>query len=300
VSVVLETHLSSLPLLRRGKVRDVYRVEDRLLIIATDRLSAFDYVLPSGIPGKGCVLTEISRFWFDRTRHLVPNHLVASDPAAYPPVLAPHAELLRGRSMLVRSLEMFPVECVVRGFLAGSGWKEYQQTGAISGVKLPAGLRSGDRLPEPIFTPSTKAETGHDENISFGAMVEIVGRETAERLRALSLEVYRFGCDLAERRGILIADTKFEFGRGLEGEIVLGDEVLTPDSSRFWPLGDHRPGREQPSFDKQFVRDYLERIGWDKRPPVPELPADIVAGTAARYRELCDRLTGSHQEKVVS
>jgi phosphoribosylaminoimidazole-succinocarboxamide synthase len=201
VPVVLETQLASLPLLRRGKVRDVYRVADQLLIIATDRLSAFDYVLPSGIPGKGCVLTEISRFWFARTRHLVPNHLVASDPAAYPAELAPYAELLRGRSMLVRSLRMFPVECVVRGFLAGSGWKEYQQTGAVSGVKLPAGLRSGDRLPQPIFTPSTKAETGHDENISFDAMAGTVGGEAAERLRDLSLEVYRFGCDLAERRG---------------------------------------------------------------------------------------------------
>jgi len=294
VSVVLETRLPGIDLVRRGKVRDVYRVADQLLIVATDRLSAFDYVLPSGIPGKGSVLTRISRFWFERTRHLVPNHLVASDPAHYPDLLARHADLLRGRSMLVRALAMFPVECVVRGFLAGSGWKEYQQTGAVSGVKLPLGLRSGDRLPEPIFTPSTKAETGHDENISFNAMAGMVGRETAEQLCALSLAVYQFGCALAERQGILIADTKFEFGRGQDGEIVLGDEVLTPDSSRFWPLSDHRPGREQPSFDKQFVRDYLERIGWNKQPPIPELPADIVAGTAARYRELCERLTGSN------
>jgi len=292
--VVLETRLPGIDLVRRGKVRDVYRVADQLLIVATDRLSAFDYVLPSGIPGKGSVLTRISRFWFERTRHLVPNHLVASDPAHYPDLLARHADLLRGRSMLVRALAMFPVECVVRGFLAGSGWKEYQQTGAVSGAKLPAGLRSGDRLPEPIFTPSTKAETGHDENIPFNAMAGMVGRETAEQLRALSLAVYQFGCALAERQGILIADTKFEFGRGQDGEIVLGDEVLTPDSSRFWPLSDHRPGREQPSFDKQFVRDYLERIGWNKQPPIPELPADIVAGTAARYRELCERLTGSN------
>jgi len=293
VAVVLETALSSIALVRRGKVRDVYQVADQLLIIATDRLSAFDYVLPSGIPGKGSVLTRISSFWFERTRDLVPNHLVTTDPKRYPAVLSGDASLLAGRSMLVRKLAMFPVECVVRGFLAGSGWKEYQRTGAVSGVRLPAGLRSGDRLPQPIFTPSTKAETGHDENISFDEMIRLVGREPAERLRALSLAVYGFGCALAEERGILIADTKFEFGRGEDGEIVLGDEVLTPDSSRFWPRGDHRPGGEQPSFDKQFVRDYLERIGWDKQPPIPELPADIIAGTSARYEELCARLTGS-------
>jgi phosphoribosylaminoimidazole-succinocarboxamide synthase len=291
VKVILETEIPDLPLVGRGKVRDIYRVGESLLIVATDRLSAFDRVLPNGIPGKGAVLTQISRFWFDRTESLVPNHLISTRPEDYPDPLSRHAELLRGRSMLVQSLRMFPVECVARGYLAGSGWKEYQETGAVSGIPLPAGLQLCDRLPEPIFTPATKAETGHDENISFETMAAMVGQEMAERLRSLTLEIYAFGCALAEKAGILLADTKFEFGQDGDGAVVLGDEVLTPDSSRFWPADEYQPGRSQPSFDKQYVRDYLEEIGWDKNPPVPELPEAIVKGTAARYQEIFERLT---------
>jgi len=291
VKVVLETEIPDLPLVGRGKVRDIYRAGKSLLIVATDRLSAFDHVLPNGIPGKGAVLTQISRFWFERTERLVPNHLISTRPEEYPDALSRHAELLQGRSMLVQSLRMFPVECVARGYLAGSGWKEYQETGAVSGIPLPAGLQLCDRLPEPIFTPATKAVTGHDENISFETMAATVGQEMAERLRSLTLEIYAFGCALAEKAGILLADTKFEFGQDGDGAVVLGDEVLTPDSSRFWPADEYQPGRSQPSFDKQYVRDYLEEVGWDKNPPVPELPEAIVKGTAARYQEIFERLT---------
>lgn len=291
-STVLETHLDELPLRGRGKVRDLYEVGDDLLIIATDRLSAFDHVLPNGIPGKGALLTQLSLFWFEKTASLVGNHLISADPDHYPAVLQPHAETLRWRSMLVRSLKMFPVECVARGFLAGSGWKEYQQTGAVSGVPLPTGLQLCSRLPEPIFTPATKATDGHDENISFDVMVATVGGEMAERLRALTLEIYTLGCRHAEGAGILLADTKFEFGQDDAGNILLADEVLTPDSSRFWPMDAYQPGRSQPSFDKQFVRDFLEAEGWDKQPPVPTLPEEIVTGTAERYRDIYLRLTG--------
>jgi phosphoribosylaminoimidazole-succinocarboxamide synthase len=292
MTAVLQTHLEGVPLLRRGKVRDLYRAGDDLLIVATDRLSAFDHVLPNGIPDKGAVLTGITCFWFERTAGLVRNHLLSADPADYPPALQRHAGLLRGRSMLVRSLEMFPVECVARGYLAGSGWAEYRASGTVSGIRLPAGLRLCDRLPEPIFTPATKAEEGHDENISFEAVCDLVGRGAAERLRGLTMEIYGAARRQAERAGILIADTKLEFGRDPEGEVVLADEVLTPDSSRFWPAEGYRPGQSQPSLDKQFVRDYLEGIGWDKNPPIPMLPDDIVRGTAARYREIYERLTG--------
>jgi phosphoribosylaminoimidazole-succinocarboxamide synthase len=290
--IVLETQLENLTPRGRGKVRDIYDAGDDLVIVATDRLSAFDFVLPNGIPGKGALLTQLSCFWFEKTAERVPNHLLSADPDDYPEPLRSHAELLRWRSMLVQRLEMFPVECVARGYLAGSGWKEYQRTGAVSGVDLPPGLDLCSRLPEPIFTPATKATDGHDENISFERMVEIIGGEMAERLRALTLEVYALACRHAEAAGILLADTKFEFGRDAEGNIVLADEVLTPDSSRFWPADDYRPGRSQPSFDKQFVRDYLEKIGWEKQPPVPVLPDEIVKGTADRYREIYHRLTG--------
>ena len=292
MDVVLETHLPDLELRGRGKVRDIYGVGDRLLIVATDRLSAFDHVLPNGIPGKGALLTQLSCFWFERTETIVPNHLLLHSPADYPEPLPQHASVLRWRSMLVRSLQMFPVECVARGYLAGSGWVEYQRDRTVSGVPLPPGLELGSRLPEPIFTPATKATDGHDENISYETMVDLIGADDARRLRELTLELYGFACHHAESAGILLADTKFEFGRDDGGSIVLGDEVLTPDSSRFWPADDYRPGRPQPSFDKQFVRDYLERIGWDKSPPIPELPEEIVAGTADRYREIFRRLTG--------
>ena len=291
MSAVLETSLSGVEFLRRGKVRDLYRCGDNLLIVATDRLSAFDHVLPSAIPGKGQMLTEISRFWFERLEPLVPNHLISMDPQDYPEPLPSQSAVLEGRSMLVRSLAMFPVECVARGYLVGSGWKEYQRTGAVSGVRLPEGLQLCDRLPAPIFTPSTKAEIGHDENISFETMAATVGSDAAERLRVLTMEIYARAARLAESAGIILADTKFEFGTDGDGTIVLADEVLTPDSSRFWPMDQYKPGMNQPSFDKQYVRDYLEKIGWDKKPPVPELPQEIIEGTAARYREIKERLT---------
>jgi phosphoribosylaminoimidazole-succinocarboxamide synthase len=291
-TTILQTDLQGIPLRGRGKVRDMYDVEGNLLIVATDRLSAFDYVLPNGIPGKGALLTQLSRFWFEKMASMVGNHLITVDADQFPAVLQPHVETLRWRSMLVRSLDMFPVECVARGYLVGSGWKDYQQTGAVCGIQLPEGLELCSRLPEPIFTPATKATDGHDENISFDAMVKILGGETAEQLRRLTLEIYSAACRHAESHGIILADTKFEFGRGADGEIVLADEVLTPDSSRFWPADDYRPGRNQPSFDKQFVRDFLEAEGWDKQPPVPTLPDEIVAGTADRYREIYRLLTG--------
>jgi len=287
-SVVVETCLPDLPV-RRGKVRDVYDLGRELLLVSTDRISAFDWVLPSGIPDKGCVLTQISAFWFGLLGE--PNHLLTTDVErmGLPPGidLAP----LRGRTTLVRKTEVVPIECVVRGYLAGSGWKEYRQSGMVCGVRLPAGLRESDRLPEPIFTPATKEESGHDVNISFEEMRARVGRELAEELRRRSLEVYRRGAERARDRGILIADTKFEWGQ-VDGEILLIDEVLTPDSSRFWPAADYGPGRAQASYDKQFVRDWLERSGWDKNSPPPELPADVVAATRAKYVEAYELLTG--------
>ncbi len=287
------TQLEGLRLVGRGKVRDIYDLDDHLLIVASDRLSAFDVVLPTPIPDKGAVLTQISAYWFDRMQDLVPNHLVSIDPQRYPEAARPHHEVLRGRSMLVQKAEPFPVECVVRGYLAGSGWKEYQEGGSVSGVALPDGLRESDRLPEPIFTPATKAERGlHDENISFEWMAEIVGEETAARLRDLSVAIYLKGAEEAAAKGVIIADTKFEFGL-LDGSIILIDEILTPDSSRFWPAATYEPGRSQQSLDKQYVRDYLETLDWDKTDPGPELPAEVVAETSRRYREIYEWLTGS-------
>jgi phosphoribosylaminoimidazole-succinocarboxamide synthase len=290
-SVVLETNFAGLTLTRRGKVRDVYDLGSHLLIVATDRISAFDYVLGSGIPDKGKVLTQLSAFWFERLGDVVPHHLVAIDVNAFPEATRPYHDVLRGRSMLVRKTEPLPVECVARGYLSGSGWKDYQRTGAVCGVPLPAGLRESDRLPSPIFTPATKAESGHDENISEAEAGAIVGTALAARLRDLTLALYGRGVDYAAGHGIIIADTKFEFGLAGD-ELILIDEVLTPDSSRFWPKDQYRPGQAQPSFDKQFVRDYLESIHWNKQPPVPSLPADVVARTREKYVEAYTRLTG--------
>ncbi len=274
---------------RRGKVRDVYDLGDKMLLVSTDRISAFDWILPSGIPDKGQVLTQLSAWWFERSDT---EHQVLSTHFADFGLPAEFEQQLAGRSTLVRKTTVVPIECVVRGYLAGSGWKEYCQTQSVCGIELPADLRDGDRLPEPIFTPATKAELGHDENISYKQMVEYIGRETAEELRTRSLDLYRRGSDLALGRGIIIADTKFEWGRTPDGPIILIDEVLTPDSSRFWPANDYRPGQNQPSFDKQFVRDWLEQSGWDKNSPPPELPAEIIAQTRARYIEAFERLTG--------
>ncbi len=282
--VVLQTHLEAYKLLVRGKVRDVYEDGERLLFVATDRISAFDCILPTGIPDKGRILTQMTLFWLDFLRPIVPNHLLSADVAALPAGF-------QGRSMWVRRAEMFPVECVARGYLAGSGWKEYQQTGAICGIPLPKGLRESDALPEPIFTPATKAQSGHDENISFERTVEILGAETAARLRDLTLKIYRRAAEYAFSRGIIIADTKFEFGV-VDGEIILADEVLTPDSSRFWPVDVYAPGRPQASYDKQYVRDYLEAIDWNKQPPAPVLPEEIALRTTEKYKEAYTALTG--------
>jgi phosphoribosylaminoimidazole-succinocarboxamide synthase len=288
---LLKTELPGQKLLSRGKVRDIYDLGDALLIVSSDRISAFDHVLPNGIPDKGKVLNQISLFWFGFLRDVISNHLLEDRPERFPEAVRAHAELLRGRSVLVRRLKMLPVECVARGYLAGSGYKDYKATGSTCGIKLPTGLRDSDRLPEPLFTPATKATSGHDENIPFSKMIDLVGREVAEKARDLTLTVYRNACDHAESRGILIADTKLEFGLDVAG-LVLADEVLTPDSSRFWPAEEYRPGRPQRSFDKQFVRDYLESSGWDKNPPAPELPASIVTGTRDRYLEIFEKLSG--------
>jgi phosphoribosylaminoimidazole-succinocarboxamide synthase len=298
-SVVLETHLSGLTLTRRGKVRDVYDLGEHLLIVATDRISAFDYVLGSGIPDKGCVLTQLSAFWFAKVADLVPHHLVSADVSDFPASLRAHADVLAGRSMLVRKTNPLPVECVARGYLAGSGWKEYRQSRTVCDIPLPAGLVESSRLPAPIFTPATKAESGHDENISEARAGEIVGRDLIGRLRDLTLAIYARGVAHAGTRGIIIADTKFEFGIDEKsGELLLIDEVLTPDSSRFWPGDQYRPGAGQPSFDKQFVRDYLERIGWNKQPPVPSLPDDVVAKTREKYVEAYRLLTGRELDQA--
>jgi len=288
-AVVSQTDLPGLKLRGRGKVRDIYELGDRLLIVATDRLSAFDVVLPTPIPDKGRVLTQLSAFWFDKLASIIPNHVISA--TQFPDELAPFAAALAGRAMLVRRTEPVPIECVVRGYLSGSGWKDYQATGAVCGIRLPAGLRESDRLPEPIFTPSTKATTGHDENISFEETITRVGRPLAEKLRDTSLEIYRRAAAYALERGIIIADTKFEFGL-IGHELLWIDEALTPDSSRFWPGDQYAPGKAQPSFDKQYVRDYLERIGWNKKPPAPALPADVVLGTSNKYREAYQRITG--------
>jgi phosphoribosylaminoimidazole-succinocarboxamide synthase len=287
---LLETALDGLTLHRRGKVRDVYTVDGGLLIVATDRISAFDFVLGSGIPDKGKVLTQLSAFWFERMGNLVPHHMIATDPAAFPAAARRHAEALSGRTMFVRRTDPVPIECVARGYLSGSGWKEYQQTGRVCGVTLPPGLVESDRLPEPIFTPATKAESGHDVNISEGEAARLVGAELIARLKALTLEIYRRGAEHAESKGIIVADTKLEFGL-VDDEIVLIDEVLTPDSSRFWPRGEYQPGHGQPSFDKQYVRDYLEHIQWNKQPPVPSLPDEVIRRTREKYVEAYRLLT---------
>lgn len=276
-----------------GKVREMFEVGEDLLMVATDRISAFDVVLPDAIPYKGKVLTQISRFWFDRIAgdRIVPHHLVTARAAEFPSILSPFREQLEGRSMLVRRCQPLAIECVVRGYMAGSGWKEYRQSGTICGISLPEGLSESDELPEPIFTPATKATTGHDENITFERAVEIVGQETAEKVRDLSLRIYKWARDYARERGIIICDTKFEFGIA-DSELLLIDEVLTPDSSRFWPAAEYRPGRSQPSFDKQFIRDYLETLDWDKTPPGPKLPPEIIQATTERYLEAYRQLTG--------
>ena len=289
---LLETRLNGLAPHRQGKVRDIYDVGDALLMVATDRISAFDYVLASGIPDKGKVLTQLSAFWFDRTRHIVPNHVLETDVRRYPAELTRFADILDGRSMLVRKANPIPVECVARGYLSGSGWKDYQATGAVCGVPLPSGLRESDRLPTPIFTPATKATSGHDVNISETEAARLIGAQLVEQLRALTLALYSFGVAHADSCGIVLADTKFEFGLTPDGGILLIDEVMTPDSSRYWPKDQYTPGRAQPSFDKQFVRDYLEQIRWSKQPPVPSLPEDVVVRTREKYIEAFRRLAG--------
>ena len=289
---VVETTLSGLKLLGRGKVRDIYEVDGKLLLVASDRLSAFDVVMPDGIPGKGKVLTQISAFWFRMLSGIVPNHMISIDVDTFPPAARAHAGTLRGRSMLCRKAKPFPVECVVRGYLSGSGWAEYQEKGEVCGIRLPKGLRESDRLPEPIFTPATKEEKGkHDENISFDRMVAMVGGETAEKVRSIAVALYDKAAAYALGKGIIIADTKFELGTA-DGELILIDEALTPDSSRFWPAAGYEPGGPQKSFDKQFVRDYLLTLPWNKTAPGPRLPADVVGKTALKYREALTILTG--------
>ena len=289
---LIETRLNGHAPHRQGKVRDIYDAGDMLLLVATDRISAFDYVLGSGIPDKGKVLTQLSAFWFDYTRNIVANHVIETDVAHFPPELRRHADILTGRSMLVRKTNPVPIECVARGYLSGSGWKDYVATGAVCGVQLPEGLRESDRLPQPIFTPATKATTGHDINISEADAAGIVGAALLDRLKSLTMALYAAGAEHAERCGILLADTKFEFGTMPDGEVILIDEVMTPDSSRYWPKDQYNPGRPQPSFDKQFVRDYLEQIRWNKQPPVPSLPDDVVAKTREKYVEAFRRLSG--------
>jgi phosphoribosylaminoimidazole-succinocarboxamide synthase len=290
--VLLQTEFSGLQLHGSGKVRDVYTVDDQqLLFVATDRISAFDYILATGIPHKGRVLTQISLFWFDFLSDVVPNHFITADVDTYPAKVRKYADQLRGRSMLVHRAEMFPVECVVRGYVSGSAWKEYKSTGSVCGIKLPANLKESDAFPEPIFTPATKAVTGHDENISFDQMCNVVGGDDATRLRDLALGIYHKAAAYARQRGIIIADTKFEFGRTAKG-ITLADEVLTPDSSRFWPADKYAPGRPQESYDKQYVRDYLEQIHWNKQPPAPALPSGVARRTSEKYLEAYFQLTG--------
>ncbi len=290
IRTIRETHFAGIAPVARGKVRDIYDLGERLLIVATDRLSAFDVVMPTPIPDKGRVLTQLSLFWFQHLHDLIPHHVLSA--TAFPPPFDVYRDELAGRSMVVRKTEPLPIECVVRGYLSGSGWKDYRGTGSICGIALPAGLRESDRLPEPIFTPATKATSGHDENISFAQAAALIGKELAERVRSVSLEIYRRAAAYAEPRGVILADTKFEFGL-LNGELIWIDEALTPDSSRFWPAALYRPGGAQPSFDKQFVRDYLESIRWPKTPPGPELPERVVSATREKYREAYRLLTGS-------
>jgi phosphoribosylaminoimidazole-succinocarboxamide synthase len=298
--VLLETDLAGLGPKRKGKVRDNYDLGEALLLVATDRISAFDVILPEGIPGKGYVLTQLSRFWFDRfgkQEGIVSHHLLSTDVKEFPAACKPYQDVLSGRTMLVRKAKPLPVECIVRGYLAGSGWKEYRESGKVCGVALPGGLRESERLPEPIFTPTTKATIGHDMNISFDQMKLVVGEELAEEARAVSLRLYGLAAGFAEKRGIIIADTKMEFGLDvLTGKLMLIDEVFTPDSSRFWPMDGYAPGRSQPSFDKQYVRDYLDKIGWNRQPPPPHLPPVVVEKTAQKYRDALERFTGQENK----
>jgi phosphoribosylaminoimidazole-succinocarboxamide synthase len=292
VTALLTTNLGEIPLLGRGKVRDLYAVDGALLLVATDRISAFDHVLVTGIPGKGKILTQISLFWFDLLSSIVPNHIITANVTQYPSSLQAYSDQLEGRSMLVKQAAMFPVECVARGYLAGSGWKEYQSAGTVCGIPLPAGLLDGSRLPEPLFTPATKSQDGaHDENITFEVTADLLGESDAAELRRLTLAIYSKAAQHAEACGLILADTKFEFGRTAEG-VILADEVLTPDSSRFWEAPSWKPGGAQPSFDKQFVRDYLEAIHWNKQAPAPSLPQEVVERTQAKYLEAFRRLTG--------
>ncbi len=292
--IVRETNLQGegVRFVKRGKVRDIYEVDGQLLIVATDRISAFDVVMPTPIPDKGRILNKMSVFWFGRTRNIVPNHLLGWKVEDLPEPIKPHTDLLCDRFMLVRKAQVIPIECVVRGYLYGSAWKDYQGTGEVCGIKLPLGLKLAEKLPEPIFTPATKAQVGHDENIAFERVVDLVGKELAERLRDLSIQIYLFAANHAEQRGIILADTKFEFGITDDGELILIDEVLTPDSSRFWDATTYEVGKTQDNFDKQFLRDYLESINWNKEPPAPELPPDVVAKTRERYLEAYRRITG--------
>ena len=295
--VLLRTEFKEIPILHRGKVRDIYDLGKHLLIVATDRISAFDVVLPDGIPHKGRVLCQISAHWFRTLEDVVPHHMVTTGLEGFPGIPTTVAEALRGRAMVVKKAKPLPVECIVRGFLSGSGWNEYQEKGSVSGIPLPAGLKESQKLPAPLFTPSTKAEAGvHDENIDFAAAAEKLGKKLAEEVRSASLEIYRKAAAMAEKKGILIADTKFEFGLGEDGKLILIDEALTPDSSRFWPLDGYAPGGAQKSFDKQFVRDYLLSIRWDKKPPAPNLPAEVIQRTSEKYREAFERLTGKKLE----
>jgi phosphoribosylaminoimidazole-succinocarboxamide synthase len=288
---IFETNFPDIERVARGKVRDIYAAGDYLVIVATDRLSAFDYVLPTPIPDKGRVLTKLTIFWLDLLRDIVPNHFMSANVADYPAQFHAYREQLEGRSMLVRRAKMIDVECVARGYVSGSGWKDYKREGSICGISLPAGLHESDKLPEPIFTPATKAQSGHDENISFECAARQVGEELAVRLRSLTLQIYSQAAEYAKTRGIIIADTKFEFGF-ISNQLILADEVLTPDSSRFWPRASYHPGGPQPSFDKQYVRDYLESIQWNKQPPAPALPADVISRTSEKYREAYRVLTG--------
>lgn len=296
MNAIIETNFTGLTFLKKGKVRDIYDVGEHLLFVATDRLSAFDVVMPQGIPGKGKVLTQISAFWFEQTKDIVPNHVVSTNVDEFPAVCAPYRETLRGRSMLVKKSQPLSVECIVRGYISGSGWQDYRSTGAVCGIPLPAGLVESQRLPEPIFTPSTKAEVGiHDENIPFAKMVEREGRETAEKVRELSIRIYRRASEIAEAKGIIIADTKMEFGL-MDGQLIIIDELLTPDSSRFWPRATYAPGKAQNSYDKQFIRDYLLSIHFNKQPPGPVMPEDILQRTAELYHRAVFELTGKNVE----
>lgn len=291
MAVLTELNCPELKFLRRGKVREIFDFGDQLLIAATDRISAFDFVMPNGIPHKGQVLSQISKFWFAKTAHITQNHLISMEVEDFPPVCMQYKDQLEKRSMFVHRTEPLLAECIVRGYISGSGWKDYKRTGAISGIELPANLQESDRLEEPIFTPSTKSDTGHDENISYEQMVDTIGSELSQIVKDRSIEIYNFARSFGEERGIIIADTKFEFGER-NGEIYLIDEVLTPDSSRFWPMDQYQPGRAQMSFDKQYVRDYLESIGWEKQPPVPELPPEVVHNTSSKYQEALRLLSG--------